>query len=57
MPKSKRQQLLKAARNQAINILKICEEAQEGNLSVEEFETRLSKTPKNLPGYHANAYI
>jgi hypothetical protein len=43
MPKSKRDELLKAARNYAINMLKVCETAEENNLSVEELETRLSK--------------
>jgi hypothetical protein len=49
MPTSKREELLKAARNMAIDMLKNCEAAEENNLSVEELETRLNKILKSLP--------
>jgi hypothetical protein len=44
MTTSKQKQLLKAVRIHAIEILKVCEQAEEANLSAEELEVRLSKT-------------
>jgi hypothetical protein len=43
MPKSKREELLKAARNYAIKVLEACEEAKKKNLTAEQLETHLNK--------------
>ena len=43
-------EILSATRQRAIQMLLLCEDAQTGRISGEEFEKRITKTVHTLPG-------